>query len=168
MHVILLMWFRWQSLLVNQTLIPRGKTKVDMSLVRILVVDDFCPWRGLILQQLSLFPDMRVVGVASDGLEAVVKAEEFQPDLVLLDIRLPTVNGIEAARQIRRLVPGAKILFLSSNADVDVVRVALDAGGHGYVLKWDAAAALMPGIEAVLRGEKFLSCGLAGFTESKE
>jgi DNA-binding NarL/FixJ family response regulator len=168
MHVILPMRFRWQSLLVNQALIPRGKTKVDMSLVRILVVDDFCPWRGLILQQLSLSADMRVVGVASDGLEAVIKAEEFQPDLVLLDVRLPTVNGIEAARQIRRLVPGTKILFLSSNADVDVVRAALSAGGHGYVVKWDAAVALVPGIKAVLRGEQFVSSGIFGFTESQE
>lgn len=139
-----------------------------MSLVRILVVDDFCPWRGLILLHLKLFADMRVVGVASDGLEAVVKAEEFQPDLVLLDIRLPSLNGIEAARQIRQRVPQAKILFVSSSADVDVVRAALSAGGHGYVLKWDVAVALVPGIKSVLRGEKFVSPSILGFTESQE
>jgi DNA-binding NarL/FixJ family response regulator len=139
-----------------------------MPLVRILIVDDFCPWRGLILLHLSRFADMRVVGVASDGLEAVVQAEEFQPDLVLLDIRLPTLNGIEAARQIRQRVPQAKILFVSSSPDVDVVRAALSAGGHGYVLKWDAAVALVPGIKAVLRGEKFVSSSILGFTESQE
>jgi DNA-binding NarL/FixJ family response regulator len=139
-----------------------------MSLERILVVDDFVPWRNLVRQQLTLLTDMRVVGEAGDGLEAVVKAEKLQPDLVLMDIRLPTFDGIEAARQIRRLVPRAKIVFFSSISDFDVVRVALDAGGHGYVLKWDAGAALMPGIEAVLRGERFLSSGLAGFTESLE
>jgi DNA-binding NarL/FixJ family response regulator len=139
-----------------------------MSLVRILVVDDFVPWRNLVRQQLCLLTDMRFVGEAGDGLDAVVKAEKLQPDLILLDIRLPTFNGIEAARQISRLVPRAKIVFLSSIGDFDVVRAAFNAGGHGYVLKWDSGAALIPGIEAVLRGEKFVSCGLSGFTESLE
>src|SRR5258708_5534328 len=93
-----------------------------MSLVRVLVVDDFSPWQSFVIEHVGQHSNMCVVGFASDGLEAVQKAEEFQPDLILLDVSLPKLNGIEAARQIRKCVPKAKILFLSSNSHADVVR----------------------------------------------
>jgi DNA-binding NarL/FixJ family response regulator len=100
---------------------------------------------------------VRVLGYASDGLEGVQKAEELQPDLILLDISLPKLNGIEMARKVRKLVPKAKILFLSSNVDPDVIRAAFSAGGTGYVLKADAGDALLVGMEAVLLGRQFVS-----------
>jgi DNA-binding NarL/FixJ family response regulator len=131
-----------------------------MSLIRVLVVDDFSAWQDFTVQQLEQQSDVCVVGLASDGLEAVQKAEQLQPDLILLDVGLRTLNGIEAARQIRKCVPEARILFLSSNSDDDVVRGALCAGGDGYVLKQDAGAALAPAMEAVLRGEQFVSSSL--------
>lgn len=128
--------------------------------IRVLIVDDFGPWQGLITHQLGQEARLRVVGSASDGLEAIQKAEELQPDLILLDVGLPKLNGIEAARQIRRLVPKAKIIFLSSDPDPDVVRAAFLVGGRGYVLKSDAACALWPGVEAVLLGRQFISPSL--------
>jgi DNA-binding NarL/FixJ family response regulator len=131
------------------------------SSVRVLIVDDFGPWQGLITHQLGQQPRVRVIGSASDGLEAVQKAEELQPDLILLDVGLPKLNGIEVARQLRRSVPKAKIIFLSSDSDPDVVRTAFLVGGCGYVLKSDAAGALWPGMEAVLLGRQFVSPSLA-------
>ncbi len=138
----------------------RKADESKMSLVRVLVVDDFSPWQSFVIEHVGQHSNMCVVGFASDGLEAVQKAEEFQPDLILLDVSLPKLNGIEAARQIRKCVPKAKILFLSSNSDADVVRGALRAGGHGYVLKWEAGIALLPAMQAVLLGKQFLSIGL--------
>jgi DNA-binding NarL/FixJ family response regulator len=123
-------------------------------------VDDFDPWRGFIFEQLRRCPNIRVIDQASDGLEAVQKAEELQPDLILLDISLPSLNGIAAAREIRKRASNSKILFVSASSDADIVESALSAGGHGYVLKWDAATSLLPGIEAVLLGKQFLSHGL--------
>jgi DNA-binding NarL/FixJ family response regulator len=131
-----------------------------VSLIRVLIVDDFEPWKGFVITHLAEQPDVRIVGFAADGLEAVRKAKELQPELILLDVSLPKLNGIEVARQIRKLVPKSKILFLSSNSDPDVVREAFCAGGQGYVLKSDAAGALWPGIEAVLRGRQFVSTSL--------
>jgi DNA-binding NarL/FixJ family response regulator len=131
-----------------------------VSIVRVLIVDDFDPWRVFLVQQLSQQPHLRVIECASDGLEGVQRAEELQPDLILLDIRLPKLNGIEVARKVRKLVPKAKILFLSSNADPDVVRAAFCAGGGGYVLKADAGGALLAGMEAVLVGKQYVSSSL--------
>jgi DNA-binding NarL/FixJ family response regulator len=131
-----------------------------MSVVRVLIVDDFDPWRAFVIQHLNKQTHVRVLGCATDGLEGVQKAEELQPDLILLDISLPKLNGIELARKVRKLVPKAKILFLSSNADPDVVRAAFCAGGAGYVLKVDAGGALLAGMEAVLVGKQFVSSSL--------
>ena len=103
---------------------------------------------------------MRIVGVVSDGLAAVLKAEELQPDVVLLDVGLPKTNGIEAARRIRRVAPKSKILFLSQEVDVEVARVAL-SDAHGYVVKSDADNELFSAIDAVAQGKKFVSSTLA-------
>jgi CheY-like chemotaxis protein len=105
---------------------------------------------------------LRVIGVASDGLEAVLKTEELQPELILLDIGLPKLDGIEAARRIRNAVPESKVLFVSQESDLDVVRAALSAGGHGYVVKSDAEDELMAAIEMVMEGKRYVSRGLAG------
>ncbi|HEY6388644.1 MAG TPA: response regulator transcription factor [Candidatus Acidoferrum sp.] len=131
-----------------------------MSLVRILIVDDFDLWKGFVIARLRERPDLTIAGFASDGLQAVQKAEELQPDLVLLDMMLPKLNGIEAAQHIRRVAPMAKILFVSSESDSESVQTAFQAGGSGYVSKMEAAAGLLAGIDAVLRGERFVSPGL--------
>jgi DNA-binding NarL/FixJ family response regulator len=135
------------------------------SFVRILIVDDFDPWLGFVIQLLGQQPHARIIGFASDGLEAVQKAEEFQPDLILLDISLPKLNGIEAVRRIRKAAPQSKILFLSANADPEVVSAALSAGGLGYIHKSVAVQSLLPAMEAVLLGKRFVACNLKGFED---
>jgi DNA-binding NarL/FixJ family response regulator len=127
---------------------------------RVLVVDDYEPWRRLVYSTLQMPPTFQVIGEVSDGLEAVQKAQELQPDLIVLDIGLPTLNGIEAAKQIRTQAPQSKILFLSENRSLDIAREALRSGGSGYVIKSNAARELLPAVEAVLQGKPFLSSGL--------
>ena len=135
------------------------------SLVRVLVVDDLELWHTFVHVRLDKEPNLHIIGVAVDGLEAVRKAEKLQPDLILLDISLPKLNGLEAARQIRRVAPKSTILFLSGESDPDVVRNALSAGGLGYVLKSDAAQDLLTGIESVLLGRRFVSRKLLDFDD---
>lgn len=100
------------------------------------------------------------MGEASDGLEAVHKAEVLQPDLTLLDIGLPGLNGIEAARQIRKCALNSRILFLSQEISSDIVQEALSTGAQGYVVKADAGGELLTAIEAVVQGSRFVSAGL--------
>ena len=102
--------------------------------------------------------------MASDGLEAIQKAGELQPDLILLDIGLPKVNGIVAARRIRNVAPKSKILFLSQELDSDVAQAALSEGGHGYVVKSDAEKELFAAVKAVMQGKQFVSRRLASPT----
>jgi DNA-binding NarL/FixJ family response regulator len=105
-------------------------------------------------------PEYQVIGEASDGSEAVQKAEELKPDLIVLDIGLPELNGIEAARRIRHFSPSSKIIFLSQYNLLDVVQAALSTGALGYVCKTDVRGDLLPAIEAALRGKNFISRGL--------
>ena len=107
-------------------------------------------------------PDLQVICEVADGLEAVQKAEGLQPDLVLLDIGIPTLNGIEAARQIRKLAPESKIIFVSQESSPEVVQEALNLGAWGYVVKTNAAIGLLAAVEAVLEGRQFVSVGLLG------
>lgn len=93
----------------------------------------------------------------SDGLAAVQKAKELNPDLILLDIGLPGLNGIEAGRQIRKVVPSAKIIFLTQESSEDVVQEALSLGALGYVVKTRAGTDLLAAVEAVLTGEQYVS-----------
>jgi DNA-binding NarL/FixJ family response regulator len=130
---------------------------LQLSLVRILVVDDFEPWRRFASSLLRGKPELQVVGEASDGLEAVQKAVELKPDLILLDLHLPKLNGLEAARQIRDLVPESKIVFLSQESSDDVVQEALNTGAWGYVVKANAASELLTAVETVISGRKFVS-----------
>jgi DNA-binding NarL/FixJ family response regulator len=119
--------------------------------VRVLVVDDHEDWRNYIRLQFLMKPEWQIIGEVSDGLEAVKKAEELKPDLVLLDIGLPTINGIEAARRIRQVSPNSKIVFLSQEDAPDVVQAALSTGAQGFVHKARAQSELLPAIETALR-----------------
>ena len=127
------------------------------SVVRILAVDDHEPFRRFLRLKLQERLELQIVGEASDGLEAVHKAEQLQPDLILLDIGLPTLNGIVAAHRISRLVPHATILFLSQENDPDIVAEALSNGARGFVHKQNANTDLFPSIEAALHGDRFVS-----------
>lgn len=135
--------------------------------VRVFVVDDFEAFLRLLCSILEKMPELQVICQAPNGLEAVQRAEELQPDLILLDIGLPTLNGIEAARQIRRFSPESKIIFLTQESATDVVQEGLNLGARGYVLKTRAALDLVAALEAVLDGRRSVSAGLSGhnFTE---
>lgn len=130
--------------------------------VRILVVDDYGPWRDFVSNTLNKEQGLEVIGSVSDGLAAVEQAQQLKPDLVLLDIGLPTLNGIEAATRIRETSPDSKILFVSENRSADIAERALTTGAGGYVVKSDAASELLPAIKAVLEGKRFISASLAG------
>jgi len=130
--------------------------------IRVLVVEDHESWRRYFSTLLPKHDGLEVIGEVADGLEAVQKAEELQPDLILLDVGLPTLNGIEAARRVRKVSPASKVLFVSETRSADVAEEALNTGAGGYVLKSDAESELLPAIRAVLEGKRFISAGLAG------
>lgn len=134
-----------------------------MSSVRILVADDYEGWRRQAFLLLQARPELQVIFEASDGSEAVKIAGELKPDLILLDIGLPTLNGIEAARQIRKCSPSSKIIFLSLTNALDIVQEALSTGALAYVQKAQAGSDLLPAVNAVLRGGRFVSSSVKGF-----
>jgi DNA-binding NarL/FixJ family response regulator len=131
-----------------------------MPSLRILLVDDYEPWRRFVSTALQKVASLELVLEASDGLEAVQKAEEQHPNLVVMDIGLPGLNGIEAARRIRSIAPGSKILFLSENNAPDIAEEALRAGGGGYVVKSDAGRELLAAVQAVNSGKSYVSAKL--------
>ena len=126
--------------------------------VRILVADDFAPWRHFVSSLiLAMRPGWHIVSEVSDGLEVVRKAEELRPDLILLDVGLPKLDGIEAARQINLIASDLKVLFLSAFDSLELVEEALNTGASGYVVKLDAGSELVAAVEEVLQGKRFLS-----------
>ena len=134
------------------------------SPIRILVVDDFEPFRAFVTSSLVQHPELQIIGEISDGLEAVGRAAELHPDLILLDIGLPSLNGIAAARRIREHSPQSKILFVSGDQSLDIVEQALSTGASGYVVKSDAGRQLLVAVGAVLQGKHYLSSSLSGLS----
>jgi len=132
-----------------------------MSPSRVLVVEDFEPFRRFVCSTLAERTELQVIGEASDGLVAVQKTAKLQPDLILLDIGLPTLNGIEVARRIQKLSPESKILFVSQESSADLVQEAFALGAWGYVVKTHAGSELLAAVEAVRQGKRFVSAGLA-------
>jgi DNA-binding NarL/FixJ family response regulator len=135
---------------------------MERPVVRILTVDDYEQWHRFLRLTLAVREQLHIIAEVTDGLEAVQKAEELQPDLILLDIGLPTLNGIEAARRIREVSPNSKILFISENRSQDIAQEALSTGASGYVVKSDVAGELLHAIRAVLEGKRFISAALKG------
>ena len=127
------------------------------SAIRILIVDDFEAWRKHVRLQLQARPEWQVIDEVSDGAEAVRIADELKPDLILLDIGLPILNGIEAAQRIQQLSPNSKIIFLAADNSLDIVQEVLSTGVQGYVHKAHAQSELLPAIDAVLQGKPFLT-----------
>jgi len=137
-----------------------------MTSVRVVVVDDYAPFRSFFGSTLRKNLELQIVAEIADGLEAVGKAEELQPDLIVLDLGLPTLNGIEAARRIRKVAPQSKILFVSQESSTDVVEEALSLGSAGYLVKAYAGSELLAAVEAVRQGKRFISAGLSGLAFS--
>jgi CheY-like chemotaxis protein len=125
--------------------------------VRVVVVEDFEAWRRTIGSILGADPDLEIVHEASDGLEAVEVCGNLRPDLVILDIGLPKIGGLEAARQIREVSPATRILFLSTIPSPAVIREALRIGAAGYIVKKDALRDLLPAVRSAMQDKEFLN-----------
>ena len=138
------------------------------SIIRVLVVDDFEPWRRFTCSILQKESYLTIIDQAANGLEAVDKARDSQPDLVLLDIGMPKLNGLEAARQIRVCSPNSKILFVSENLSAEIADEGLRIGGSGYVLKSEAGTELLVAVRAVMQGKQFVSSRLSGRTPTED
>jgi DNA-binding NarL/FixJ family response regulator len=131
-----------------------------MSSIRVLVVEDFAPFRRFICSTLEKRKGLQVICEAADGLEAVQKADALKPEWIFLDVGLPKLNGIAAARQILKRAPECKIIFVSQESSPDVVQEALNLGARGYVAKTKAGLDLLGAVESVLEGRQFVSSGL--------
>ena len=128
-----------------------------MSKIRVFVVDDHTLLRDGISALLDLVPDMEVVGEAGNGREALDKVRELRPDVVLMDIEMPVMDGLEASRRIHARHPAIKVLILSQYDDAGHVLDAVEAGVQGFVDKAAASAELAAGIRSVYRGDSYLS-----------
>lgn len=129
--------------------------------VKVLVVDDYAPWRLFVSLALAVKPGVQIVGEAQDGFTAIQKASELTPDVLVLDIGLPDMSGIEVAQRIMEMAPKTRIVFLTENTTRDIVRDALLTGAQGYVVKSFAAKDLVPAFEAVLIDCHFVSAAAA-------
>jgi len=132
-----------------------------MPVARLLLVEDHEPFRQFVRLLLQQRPEYEVVGESWDGLDGVRQAGTLQPDVILLDIGLPFLSGIEVAKRASRRAPRAKLIFLSQDGSPDVVREAFRWGADAYVHKLRVVTDLLPAIAAVLRGESFLTRDLA-------
>ena len=133
-----------------------------MSRYRVLLVDDHALLREGLAGIISGQPDMEVAGQANDGLEAVVMAQELRPDLVLMDVQMPALDGIEATRQIREKLPETTIVMLTVRDDDEKLLAALKAGAQGYLLKDIHSRDMLALVRGALRGEAALSPRMAG------
>jgi DNA-binding NarL/FixJ family response regulator len=124
-----------------------------MGSFTVLVIDDYAPLRQMVSSILEEMPDVQVIGEGGDGLEAVQKTEELHPDLIILDIGLPKMNGFEAARKIISTTPAPKIIFLSQDTSKEMAAEALRLGAVGYVVKVNAATDLPRAVESVRKRE---------------
>ena len=131
------------------------------SSIRILIADYYDPWRRTVRMMLEKCPDWEVVAEARDGIDAVYRSRELQPNIVLMEIRLPILSGLIAAEQIRKVSPNSKIVFFSNESDEYLVRAALKIGRWGYVLKSDAAHDLLPALKGIINDKPFVSDSLS-------
>jgi len=127
--------------------------------IRILLVDDHPVVRHGLRALLGLQPDWEVIDEAEDGSEAVDKVQRLNPDVVLLDISMPKMGGLEACRLIRETAPQCEILILTQHDSPQMLREALDAGARGYVMKSHAARDLLDAVEAVSQHKSFTARG---------
>ena len=128
-----------------------------MQKIRILLADDHTILRAGLRMMLNAQPDMEVVGEAQDGRQAISEAQRLQPDVVLMDITMPDMNGIDATRQIKRMLPETKVLVLTMHENDEYVFQALRAGAAGYMLKEAADTDLISALRVIQSGQVYLS-----------
>lgn len=132
------------------------------SQIRVLLVDDHLLFREGLYSLLSAQADIEVVGQAGDGLEALVMAREIQPDLILMDVTMPGMDGLEAMERILEVLPEVKIVMLTVHDDQERLFEAIKGGAVGYVLKNTASSTLIPMLRGVMRGEAAIGGAMAG------
>jgi DNA-binding NarL/FixJ family response regulator len=135
-------------------------------MIRILVVDDFEIVRRKLCRLLALEPDFEVVSQAGTGLEAVKEAERYQPDVVLLDIRMPELNGLAATPLIKKVAPNSKVLIFSNYNNAGFVREALSSGALGFISKADLGTEIVSAVRKVNNNEIFLGKSLERFKDA--
>jgi DNA-binding NarL/FixJ family response regulator len=135
---------------------------VAANIIRVLVVDDYGDWRTVIRSMFARDSKLSIAGEAEDGLEAIEKIAGLQPDLIVLDIGLPKLNGLEVLSRARELSPDSKVLMVSEMRSAEIALEALRRGALGYVVKSGAANELLPAVEAAVEGRQFLSNQIAG------
>lgn len=128
-----------------------------MKRIKVLIVDDHTLVRAGIRSLLALIEDIEVVGEASDGKEALVKVRQLRPDVVLMDLAMPVMGGLEATRRLRKEFPGIKVLALTQYDDSEYVIPIIEAGARGFITKMSAFSELAAAIQAAYRGESYLS-----------
>ena len=131
----------------------------DLTEVRILIVDDNSAWRRFLVEELQK-QSIQVVGTAEDGLFAIEQTRVLKPSVILMDVWMPRLNGLEATRAIGKSAPAAQVLILTNNDDAEVVQAALAAGARGYLLKSYVTTELTAAIAAILDGSVFIGSGL--------
>jgi len=134
---------------------------VEADIIRVLIVDDQALFRRGLCVVLGTETHIDVVGEAENGEDAVAKAEALAPDVVLLDVRMPRMNGIEAARRIHDLSPGTRILMLTVSDEEDDLYEAIKAGANGYLLKEISVEEVAEAIRAVVQGQSLISPSMA-------
>ena len=130
---------------------------MEIISLRLLIAEDYELFRNLYRAIIEPRPELQIVAEACDGLQALQMAAELKPDMILLDIGLPLLNGFDAARLIRKLAPDSKIIFLSQELAPEVVQEAFNLGASAYVMKATAASDLLAAIDAVRVGGNFVS-----------
>jgi DNA-binding NarL/FixJ family response regulator len=138
-----------------------------MPAITILLVDDAAHWRKFVSFVLRIDPALEIISEVSDGTCAIQEARELQPAIVLLDIRLPGICGLEAGRQILKDAPNCKVIFVSQEADIEIVAEAFGVGAAGYVLKIDAGSQLVTAIHHAIRGQRFISSSIPPTARNK-
>jgi DNA-binding NarL/FixJ family response regulator len=125
--------------------------------LRVLVADDYAPWCRLVSSALQKQPQLQLAGEASDGIEALQKAQELKADIILLDVNLPKLNGFKVTQRVLEHLPQSKIILVSADPSFDIAAEALRMGAYGYIVKSDAGKELVRALEAVLEGKKYVS-----------
>jgi DNA-binding NarL/FixJ family response regulator len=134
------------------------------AISRVLIVEDFDAYRDVVRSLINRQPAFLVIGEAATGLEAVEKAQQLKPDVVLMDIGLPKMSGFEAARLMKALEPAPKIIFLTAQTDIDLMEEALMLGACGFISKAHAGSELLPALEAAVCDETFIGGSVGRFS----
>jgi two-component system response regulator NreC len=140
---------------------PADRREMARAMIKVLVVDDHTIVRDGICALLALTPDLEVIGEASNGSEALKRIEDLSPDVVVMDMGMPVMGGLEATRRIRHEFPNVKVLVLTQYDDQEYVFPVIEAGALGFIIKTAASSDLATGIRSVHRGDSFLSPSIA-------